>query len=418
MYRAGADESCDVVLDGLPAGQITFVIYVGQKAIALEATAEGVQVEGRPARGLCDLRPGGVFEFGPWLFAVDDPSTPWPQNVEALRGGRGAGQPEGSSGELTESGEASAALAPEEGSAGEPAPSPVEVPKAARRRLPLWLLAPVGTAAFLGCGVLALALSLASAKPAPAPDPTLVAKALGRIAASAGGDVKLEHQPDGRMRLSGHVGTRLQRTKLTREARIVDPLVVVRLSADEDLEKLARDALALFPNAGVELAGLHGGRLTLAGHVAQARLRDQIVAALKDGVPDLAAIDNQVGADDDALLAARELLAAAGLADRVTVQLDAKGGRLMVGGAPDDAQRDTWRGVRDALTSRFGASLEIVEGFDPPPDALHPASPRAPAAARRAEEHEDIVAVVMGPVPYVLLRDGSKHAIPTRAQVH
>jgi type III secretion system YscD/HrpQ family protein len=425
MYRAGADESCDVVLDGLPAGQIAFTLYVGQKAIALEAMAEGVQVEGRPARGLRELRPGGVFEFGPWLFAVDDPGAPWPQDVEALRGARDAGQPEDSAGELAESGEPADAPAPpsqesggpEEGSAGEAAPSRGEVPKAARRRLPFWLLGLVVTAAFLGCGVLALALSLTPAKSAPAPDPTHLASALGRIAASAGGDVKLEHQPDGRVRLCGHVATRLQRTNLTRAARAVDPLVVVRLSVDEDLEKLARDALALFPNAGVEIAGLHGGRLTLTGHVAQARLRDQIVAAIKDGVPDLAAIDNQVGADDDALLAARELLAAAGLADRVTAQLDPRGGRLMVGGAPDDAQRDTWRGVRDALTARFGASLEIVEGFDPPPDALHPASPRPPAA-RRAEEHEDIVAVVMGPVPYVLLRDGSKHAIPTPARVH
>src|ERR1700678_2900361 len=112
MYRAGADESCDVVLDGLPAGQITFVIYVGQKAIALEAMAEGVQVEGRPVRGLRELRSGGVVEFGPWLFAVDDPGAPWPQNVEALRGARDAGQPEDRSGELAKSGEASDAPAP------------------------------------------------------------------------------------------------------------------------------------------------------------------------------------------------------------------------------------------------------------------------------------------------------------------
>lgn len=415
MYRAGADESCDVVLEGLPAGQIAFALYVGQKAIALEALAEDVHVEGRSARGLCELRAGGVFAFGPWLFAVDDPGAPWPQNAEALVG-NSAGQPQDSAGELAESSEPSDAPAPEAESTGEPAPSR-EVPQAPRRRLPLWLRGLVVTAAFLGCGVLALALSLTPAKPAPAPDPARLAQALARIAVSAGGDVKLQRQADGRMRLCGHVATRLQRTNLTRAARAIDPLVVVRLSVDEDLEKLARDALALYPNAGVELDILRGGRLTLTGHVAQGRLREQIVAAIKDGVPDLAAIDNQVTADDDAVLAARELLAAAGLVDRITAQLDPKGGRLMVGGAPDDAQRETWRGVRDELTSRFGTSLEIVEGFDPPPQATRRESARPLAAARRAEEHEDIVTVVMGRVPYVLLRDGSKHAIPLPARV-
>src|ERR1700678_4145900 len=102
MYRAGADESCDVVLEGLAAGQIAFTLYVGQKAIALEALAEDVQVDGRPARGLCELRPGSVFEFAPWLFAVDAPDAPWPEDLDALRGGRGVGEPEDGSGEAGE----------------------------------------------------------------------------------------------------------------------------------------------------------------------------------------------------------------------------------------------------------------------------------------------------------------------------
>jgi len=435
MYRAGADESCDVVLDGLPAGQIAFIVYVGHEAVALEAMAEGVQVEGRPARGLCELRPGRGFEFGPWLFTVDDPGAPWPQDVEAVRAARDAGQPQGSSSEWAESGSPDAAApgspeadGPQQASAGESAPTPADVadtqqaasravPARAHRRLPFWLLGLGGTAAFLGCGVLALALSLAPGKPAPAPDPARVAQALSQIAAAAGGGVKLERQPDGRMCLSGNVGTRLQWTNLTRAARAVDPLVLVRVSADEDLERLARDALAQFPNAGVVLGGLHGGRLTLTGHVAQARLRDQIVAAMNDGVPGLTAIDDRVTADDDALVAVRALLAGAGLAGQVTAQLDPKGGRLMVGGALDDAQRERWRGVRDALTARFGAALEIVEGFDPPAQALRPASSRPRAPARRDEAGGDVVAVVMGPVPYVLLRDGTKRVISVPAQV-
>ncbi len=57
--------------------------------------------------------------------------------------------------------------------------------------------------------------------------------------------------------------------------------------------------------------------------------------------------------------------------------------------------------MRDKLDARFGASLQIVENF-------HAARGRAKGASNTLS---NVVAMVMGPMPYVLqLRDGTKLA--------
>ncbi len=73
------------------------------------------------------------------------------------------------------------------------------------------------------------------------------------------------------------------------------------------------------------------------------------------------------------------------------------------------AERLKWAGVRGQLASRFGESLQIVERFTvrdlfSPPSALPLPHPRT------ASSRDDVVAIVMGPMPYVLLRDGTKQA--------
>jgi type III secretion system YscD/HrpQ family protein len=382
-YRAGADDCCDIVLEDLPAGEIAFVIYAGHKVVALESLVEGVGIAGRPARGLCELRPGRLFEFRSWVFTVDDPSAPWPQDVESMRSAvqaassdsateagdlQGAGlaaldtasaDPEGEA--SRSAGERASVLPREDGAAGPPS---ADKAGPGRRRPPFWVIGLAGTAAFLASGVLALTLSLAPSRPAPASDPTRHALALNRVAASAtGGAVKLERLLSGRFRLSGQLATRLQRTTLTRDARAVDPSVLVHVSADEDLEALARETLARFPGAGVELAGVRLGRLTLKGHVPDGQMSEQIVAALRDGVPGLTAVDNQVTANDDAPAPATAPATAPG---------------------------------------SVNANVEM---------------PRKVQRHHAPQYQDDVVAVVMGPIPYVLLRDGTKQALPAPARV-
>ncbi len=105
LYRAGADECCDVVLEGLPDGQIAFVIYVGGRTLALEPLIEGLRIDGRPARGLCEFAAGAIFELQSWLFAVDEPDAPWPQDIQSLRRREGADRSDDSQAEGAVSGE-------------------------------------------------------------------------------------------------------------------------------------------------------------------------------------------------------------------------------------------------------------------------------------------------------------------------
>jgi hypothetical protein len=71
-----------------------------------------------------------------------------------------------------------------------------------------------------------------------------------------------------------------------------------------------------------------------------------------------------------------------------------------------EPDRAIWADVRQKLEAHFGASLAIVEDLHAP-DALPPSV--APVVS-------DVVAVVRGPMPYVLLRDGTKRALPPGAK--
>ncbi len=431
IYRAGADETCDVVLEGLPEHEIAFVIYVGQRSLGLESLTETLRLGGRSVSGLVPLAQGQVFEFGQWLFAVDDRQAPWPSDPELLRvkADSANGPVEMQSQHGDERGPPSEADAPVDASATaaslpdetpgnkEVAPSPasdVEIPATPRRRkVPFWVVGLAGTVAFLICGVMVLVMSLAPSQPAAAAGEAhrSVADELGKLAGAAGGNVKLEHAASGRLKLTGSVATRAEKLKLTREARVIEPAVLLQLTADEDLQTLARDALTQFPNSGVVLDKVHAGQLVLTGRVSQARLRDQIVAALWDGVPGLKAIDARVIAGDEVLTVLNVSLSEAGLTGRIVGELDPSDvSHLLVRGVLPDVDRPAWLDVRQKLEARFGSSLGIVEelhapGAPPPPSASPSRSPIA----------LDVVAVVRGPMPYALLRDGTKRELPVGA---
>ncbi len=382
-------------------------------------------------------RPVRFSSCNPGCSRSTGPDAPWPRDVESLRRRETPDPPDGPQVEeaasggntelarsrpdaaSTQQGSDSPDGTPESSAEAESSeahrvqPQSAAVPARFRVKLPFWLLGLLGTAAFLGLGVAVLAATLAPKKAALAPDRTQVESALRRIAASVGGDVTVERLPTGRLKLSGHLANRAQRMSLTQEARAVDPAVLIHVSADDDLEKLAREAVALFPGSGAEFGGVHRGRLTLKGHVSEGLLRDRIVAAMWDEVPGLVAIDDQITAADDGLTALHELLSGAGLAERIAGELDHSGGtRLIVSGSPDDAERLRWAGVRGQLVSHFGDSLPIVERFtvrdlfSPPPSLPLP----VPHPRARPSSSDDVVAVVMGPMPYVLLRDGTKQA--------
>lgn len=468
-YRAGADETCDVVLEGWSGNETAFVVYVGQRSIGLESLSDELRLEGRAVSGLVALIAGQVFELGPWLFAVDDPQAPWPQNPESLRaaardahagtgahdgdegmspadildaadaaaaakGGRGAavqGDQRGSGdARASGGGKASAEDAsgrdgntkrgdadngdgnagPSDGDALTSLSADADAARFStprRRKVPFWVIGLAGTAAFLVCGVMVLVMSLAPAQPASAaaaPHPS--ADALAKLVAATNGDVKLEHAGD-RSKLVGVVSTRATKLKLTRDARAIEPTVLLQITADEDLDTLARDAMSSFPQSGIELSKIDHGRLILTGRVSEAKARDQIVAALEDSVPGLAAVDSHVLAGDEVLASYNSLMNEAGLTKRITGTLDqGDPSRLVVRGVLPEADRTAWADVRQKLETHFGTSLNIIEDLHAP-DAVPPSV---------APTTDDVVAIVRGPMPYALMRDGTKRALPASAK--
>jgi hypothetical protein len=195
--------------------------------------------------------------------------------------------------------------------------------------------------------------------------------------------------------------------KLTRAARAIEPNVLLQLTADEDLETLARDAMSAFLQSGVEVGKVDHGRLALTGHVSEAKLRDQIVAAIWDSVPGLVAVDSHVIAGDEVLASFSTLLHDAGLTKMIAGELDhGDPSRLAVRGVLPEGDRAAWADVRQKLEARFGAALAIAEDLHAP-DAVPPSM---------APVESDVVAVVRGPMPYALLRDGTKRALPVGAK--
>jgi type III secretion system YscD/HrpQ family protein len=445
-YRAGADETCDVVLEGLAGRETAFVVYVGQRSLGLESLSDELRLGGRAVSGLVSLVAGQVFELGPWLFAIDDSEAPWPSDPESLRASA-HGANASADAELQDHDEAmlapvdaamdtaaaSAATAaglqeagPSQDESGGPhgdsslqredsqrrasEKSGVSTTDSApqRRKVPFWVIGLAGTAAFMACGVMVLVMSLAPAPPAAAATHQhQPADELAKLAAASNGDVKLEHLPDGRSKLEGSVATRDAKLKLTRRARVIEPNVLLQLTADEDIETLARDAMSAFPQSGVEVGNVDHGRLALTGHVSEAKLRDQIVATIWDSVPGLAAVDSHVIAGDEVLASFNTLLNDAGLAKKIAGQLgQGDANRLTVRGVLSDADRTTWADVRQKLETRFGVALAVVEDLHAP-DAVPPSM---------APVESNIVAVVRGPMPYALLRDGTKRALPAGAK--
>lgn len=461
-YRAGADETCDVVLEDFSGSETAFVIYVGQRSLGLESLTDELRLGGRAVSGLVPLAAGQVFELGPWLFAVDEAEAPWPSDPESLRASAQRGNAAGSESRDGDGDEA--ALASMDAGARDAdatghgdlqgdnergntegdrqddaqADSPggrqnargdrqgsqqldgqgdlqnasasnadASASAARRRKVPFWVIGLAGAAAFLVCGVMVLVMSLAPAQPAAAAGSHESAgDRLAKLVNTSGGDVKLEHIPGGRSKLAGSVSTRAEKMKLTRDARAIDPMVLLQVNDDEDLATLARDALTQFPQSGVELGKVDHGRLFLTGRVSEAKLRDQIVTVMWDSVPGLTAVDSRVLAGDEVIASANALLRDAALTKRITAELDHNDpARLTVHGVLPETERQAWLGVREKLETQFGAALVIAEDLHAP-DAIPPSMP--PMAF-------DVVAIVRGPMPYMLLRDGTKRAIPAGA---
>lgn len=419
IYRAGSGEHCDILLDDLPDGETAFAIYVGQQNIAVEALSDEVRIGGLSARGLYELRPGEIFAFRAVLMAVDHSQKAWPDDTDHLlaaqetAGGMHAGNDTGNAGDVrgaTATTSASDArgtiddfVGPPRGGAGVAMSNNIEETARwhsswlFRAMLGHWRERMTAWRAAAGIAVLLVCLAAVATLVTPRSPKISEVRSAGPnpVAALAAsyldtGAIRYETLSDGRTRISGYLSTRGARLELTRRARQLDPSILIQVNTDEDQRALAEDTLSRFANPGIEIDSMHWGRLVMKGNVQNGESRDRIVAALKDEVPGLASIDVQhVTAADDMLNALRVLLVQAHLDAMIHVSQDDR--HVLVDGSPDTAALAAWEQVRAKLVARFGLSLNLVENFG--------VLPRG-----------NMVAAVLGPMPYVLFADGTKQS--------
>ncbi|MQA40546.1 type III secretion system inner membrane ring subunit SctD [Rugamonas aquatica] len=392
LYRVGSTERCDILLEGAAPGCLAFALYVGHGAMALEAIDEGVLLDGEAVVGLHALRQGQLIAVGEHRFVVGEAGAEWSDYAPAL----------GSIGAEEEPAVPVAAVATE---VAVEAPDMSEIAVSAvtqgtavalRRALKRggWLVAAVlvmGGATELIAATYATPRSVVAASAAPKPQPLEALVAAARDHAA----LKLVALPGKRWCLSGYVRTGQQRAELARAARRIEPALRIDVSADDELEQMAHDTLARFPQSGLEVASVRFGELTLSGHASGVAKLKRVTTALQDDSPGLRQIHAEATNVEAALQVLGELLAEAGLGDRVTARLDDE--RLLVEGRLDETQRSSWNAVRYQLEVRFGADLPLTESFA-----------AAGAAPARQPSNGDVLLTVGGAVPYVMLRDGQK----------
>lgn len=404
LYRAGSTDECDLLLADCPPHSVAFVIYLGQQEIAIEAVATPLEVEGRAARGLTPLRPEQIFVAGDTLYSIVTTDAAWPEapqrplalsdtppeadtEVPSNLSNEHAAAPGDAAESLITPSTSDLGLGLSSDTAPTPAPTRPE-----RRRPPFWALWLGATALFIVLGLSVLLFSLQPAPRPEQPDPAALTLALEQVLAAESGraHLTLERVGEQRWRIRGHVISRAQLSELSRQLRAITPNLQLQLTADEDLLALSRDTLGRFADHAIELTALRFGELTLSGQVATAAQRDRISRTLFEDVPGLRTVHANISAADDALVALLELLAEAGLNDQIEGQQ--QGSRLLISGHLSPEQQDSWRALRHKLEQRFGPQLEIVENFH----AIAPA------------QRSDIVMAIMGPVPYVVMSNGTK----------
>lgn len=381
----GASDDCDVVLavDDVAAHHAALVIE-GDEVFVEPLDGEVMRPDGAPVSGRERLEAFAPLCLGATWIAVAEAGASWPRiDLASLYPRRAVPLAANSGAEVQ-------AVEPQ-GAASTAA--------SVRRRLafervtlyPLAVLLVVGIG-FIGSTwfVRGDAGAVAPSLPPPGRSPTAVERA-ALVLADLGLENTLELRPIGERTLlvTGYV--ELSRQKTTLKERMILPGVefVHRVWAQEDLLRQARDRVAeTAPELKVET--VKAGVVRLRGYLPDGDRRNRVVMALREDVPGIRDVMDEIVTRADAERLLRDALDESTLAGRVTLRSTPDG--LAAEGVLGDADLATWRQVLAQFRARYGADIVVSTAFVP----------------RAQDIPFGVRAAVAGPGGFVMTGDGRR----------
>lgn len=232
--------------------------------------------------------------------------------------------------------------------------------------------------------------AVAPSLPPPGQSPTAVEQA-DLLLADLGLENTLELRPIGERTLlvTGYVELSRQKTTLKERMTLPGVEFVHRVWAQEDLLRQARDRVAeAAPELKVET--VKAGVVRLRGYLPDGDRRNRVVMALREDVPGIRDVVDEIVTRADAERLLRDALDESTLAGRVTLRPTPDG--VAAEGVLGDADLAAWRQLLAQFRARYGTEVVVNTAFVPRPQDL-------PFGVRAA---------VAGPGGFVMTGDGRR----------
>lgn len=400
-YVLGAADTADVLVAGPGIAAEHAALTVAGARVRLQALGGALRdAQGRAIDGETDLAPGAAVALGQTWITVDRPAAAWPQPLEWLER------------ETAPSAAGPAAASPAETAPKTPAPTTSAAPSASTaapprtpqrprkdsRAVPVLLVFVV-----LVIGAAILVALLASQSPvtppqAAAPPPADGARAAESAALEAaiaglGPRAAAAVQRMGSAWIvSGNVAGEQDRTALGEAVRASSVRAALRVVTNDEVMTAAAPVIA---RAGLPVRGEMTGTgvVRLVGAAASRDDVERLGRTLREEVPGIREVENQVLLPDQLYERLREGVRRAGLAGVVDVRREASGRREVVfSGTPTPKEIERWEDVVRDFVTRHGMVLPIKASFKP-------RIPTVPFVIRT---------VAGGPTPHIVTGTGVK----------
>lgn len=442
-YLLGSADVCTIILAGPKIEEEHAILNLDGDEITIQPLdGEVCDAQGNEFTDAMPLALGQAVELGGIWIAVDDPDAAWPDlqtiapppgQAPVLRDDTTDGMEQPDEEEGAEPDATLPEPSPEPVTAAEPDPDLLQEANAGgwRRRLNKlkWKSAPVLVGGTLVLVVLLLVVAwlvtdedderraavIAAVtqpvlrQPRPVP-PAVITEYLKSL--PYGKELSVARDDAGDWRVSGSVRTNADRQELTVGLAALDPPAVAHVSVDDDLAAAANRYLAGRPagNAVVRAEAIGGGGLRLVGAATDAAAVEALQRELRNNVPGIRRFESQLAMPQQLRERLRARIAEAGLDKRLIYVQEAPD--VVLTGRLNSEETARWEALLVQFAREYGNLVPIRASISSgSSNAVGVAS--SPATATEAGQGSQrlpvaVQAIVSGPVPYIVTRDGTR----------
>lgn len=371
----GSAEDCDVILALDDIAEHHAMLLIDGEGVAIEPVdGEVNHPDGTPVIRREPLAPFTPICLGATVIAVAAADAAWPRIDVAAIQRRSA---------VADAGTADGWPAPVAASSDAGHPSPQGSRAVAARPFARWrrlqfdrfTLYPLSVLLVVGIGFIgstwltrgdAAAVGLPPHAPTAAPSPLHQASAV-LSALGMGDGLEVRALGDRTLLLTGYVELSAQKATLKERMNVEGVEVVHRVWAQEDMLRQARNRVAqLAPGLEVEIVG--PGVVRLRGYLADADRRNRVVMAMREDVPGIRSVVDEIVSRADAERFLGEALANSPLAGRVSLKPTESG--ITAEGVLSEDELGIWSEVLAVFRARYGAEVPVTAAFVPRPQDL------------------------------------------------